>query len=224
MRLRLKFRKEGPIRFVGHLDLMRTIQKTFRRAGIPIAYSEGFNPHQVFSFATALAVGVTSEAEYMDLKLTEDVHPEVIKVAVNAVAPPGITILEGVVLDQKEPKAMAALAAAKYQVRQISPQITETMVQGLLDQGQAIVQKKNKKGKINDFDIRPGIHELTLNGDQITMLIATGSQLNIKPEMVLSYMLNQAELEFQRSNYVFHREELYHNKDGLKSLIIPKLG
>jgi len=224
MRLRLKFKKEGPIRFVGHLDLMRTMQKTFRRAGIPIAYSEGFNPHQVFSFATALAVGVTSEAEYMDLKLTEDVHPEVLKVVINAVAPPGITIVDGVVIQDKEPKAMAALAAAKYVIEQNKSLITAEMIESFLTEDEAIVKKRNKKGKINDFDIRPGIFEVTIEDNRIQMLIATGSQLNIKPEMVLSYVLTKADVAYDRGDFNFHRSELYHNNEGLKSLLVPKLG
>ena len=224
MRLRLKFKKEGPIRFVGHLDLMRTMQKTFRRAGIPIAYSEGFNPHQVFSFATALAVGVTSEAEYMDLKLTEDVHPEVLKVAINAAAPPGITIVDGVVIQDKEPKAMAALAAAKYVIEQHKDLITAEMIESFLVEDEAIVRKRNKKGKFNDFDIKPGIIEVTIEDNKIQMLIATGSQLNIKPEMVLTYVLNKAELTYDRGDFSFHRSELYHSIDGLKPLLIPKLG
>lgn len=224
MRLRLKFKKEGPIRFVGHLDLMRTMQKTFRRAGIPIAYSEGFNPHQVFSFATALAVGVTSEAEYMDLKLTEDVHPEVLKAAINAAAPPGISIVDGVVIQDKEPKAMAALAAAKYVIEQNKPLITAEMIESFLSDEEAIVRKRNKKGNINDFDIKPGIIEVTVEDNKIQMLIATGSQLNIKPEMVLMYVLSKADITYDRGDFNFHRSELYQNNDGLKSLLIPKLG
>ncbi len=224
MFLRLKFRKEGPIRFIGHLDLMRTMQKTFRRAGIPIAYSEGFNPHQVFSFATALAVGVSSEAEYMDIKLTETVPLEMVIVAINATAPPGIVVTEGVVLQDKEPKAMASLAGAKYRITQNAPVITSEMVEVFLQEEAMIVKKKTKKGKINDFDLKPGIFELTVEGDELLMFIATGSSLNIKPEMILAYILEKSGLPYDRGSFVFHRLELYHENNGFRPLIEPKLG
>ena len=224
MRLRLKFRKEGPIRFVGHLDLMRTMQKTFRRAGVPIAYSEGFNPRQVFSFATALAVGISSEAEYMDLNLIEEVNLDALIDSINETAPPGIVIVEGVVLEEKEPKAMAVLAAARYKIEAYKPLITAEMIESFLKDEEAIVVKRNKKGKFNDFDIKPGIMEVTIDGQTIDMLIATGSQLNIKPEMVLTYVLNKAGLTYDRGDFNFHRSELYHDMDGLKPLLIPKLG
>lgn len=223
MLLRLKFRKEGPVRFIGHLDLMRTMQKTFRRANIPIAYSEGFNPHQVFSFATALAVGVSSEAEYMDLKLTRDVPIEMIIAAVNNAAPPGIIIVDGVVLKDKEPKAMAALVAADYEITLLEPTITKEMVSDYLNTAEAIVQKKNKKGRVNDFDLKPGTMAMSIDGSTLSMRIATGSSLNIKPEMILTYMLEKAGRPYERGVFRFHRKELYHDNDGLKPLLQPKL-
>lgn len=225
MRQRLKFRKLGPVRFVGHLDLMRTIQKTFRRANIPIAYSEGFNPHQVFSFATALAVGVSSDGEYVDLKLTEDVPVEMIMAAANAVAPKGIEFIDGVVIEEKEPKAMAALVAAKYRITSFEPFITEAMLVELLEAKELVVKKKTKKGKINDFDVRPGIFELALEGDALMMMIATGSSMNVKPEMILELLADRAGVPYDRGAYAFHRIELYHQaKDTFESLMIPKLG
>ena len=75
MRLAVVFTKEAPVRFVSHLDLQRLFQRAFRRAKLPLAYSQGFNPHPLVAFATALSVGFTSEGEYLDLTLTEDVSP-----------------------------------------------------------------------------------------------------------------------------------------------------
>jgi len=69
MKLRIKFSKQGPVKFVGHLDVMRYFQKAMRRAGIDIKYSEGFSPHQIMSFAAPLGVGLTSNGEYMDIEV-----------------------------------------------------------------------------------------------------------------------------------------------------------
>ena len=67
MKVRIKFSKQGNLRFVGHLDMMRYFQKAFRRSELPISYSEGFSPHQIMSFAAPLGIGMTSEAEYVDI-------------------------------------------------------------------------------------------------------------------------------------------------------------
>ena len=72
MKVRIKFEKRGNLRFIGHLDLMRYFQKANRRADLPIAYSEGFSPHQIMSFAAPLSMGVESTAEYADFKLTDE--------------------------------------------------------------------------------------------------------------------------------------------------------
>ena len=69
MKLRIKFRKYGPIRFIGHLDVMRFFQKANRRAELDVAYTGGFSPHQIVSFAAPLGVGLTNNGEYMDLEV-----------------------------------------------------------------------------------------------------------------------------------------------------------
>lgn len=223
MNVRLKFIKEGPIRFIGHLDLMRTFQKLFMRSGIPVAYSEGFNPHQIFSFATALAVGVSSEGEYLDLRLSKEVPLEMLIPVINAHAPQGIKIIDGVVLKQKEPKAMAALAAAKYCITMENSDITQQDVDSLLAKDTVIIQKKNKKGKIKDVDLRPGLYEIGIDGNVISMLIATGSSFNIKPEQVLQKIHEENGSDYDKFNYSFHRLELYHENDGLKPLLDTKV-
>ena len=69
MKTRIKFTKSGPLKFIGHLDVMRYFQKAFRRAELDVEYSQGFNPHQLMSFAAPLGVGLTSDGEYLDLQL-----------------------------------------------------------------------------------------------------------------------------------------------------------
>ena len=69
MKIRIKFKKYGPMKFIGHLDVMRYFQKAMRRAGVDICYSGGFSPHQIMSFASPLGVGVTSQGEYVDIEV-----------------------------------------------------------------------------------------------------------------------------------------------------------
>ena len=112
MRIRIKFRKYGVMRFIGHLDIMRYFQKAMRRANIDIAYSEGFSPHQIMSFAAPLGVGITSDGEYLDIEVHSTKSTDESRDALNAVMVDGIEITEYVVLRQDAKKAMTSVAAA----------------------------------------------------------------------------------------------------------------
>ena len=223
MKARIKFRKIGPIKFIGHLDLMRTFQKIFRRSNLPIAYSEGFNPHQIFSIAAPLALGVTSDGEYLDAKFTEHIDINSIKEALNKSCPKGITILDVVELSDREPAAMASVAFAKYRISLNDVIFSKKQIDDYLNQTEIIIQKKSKKGKIRDIDIRPGILSIELVNEDIIMIIATGSKLNIKPELCLQSLTEYLNIPYNRFDYVIHREELYTGKD-LNPLSAPMEG
>ena len=109
MKLRIKFNKYGPVRFIGHLDVMRFFQKAIRRAGIDVAYSQGFSPHQIMSFAQPLSVGLTSNGEYMDVEVNSIVSCEDVKRKLNEVSVPGIEVLSVKVLPEKAENAMASV-------------------------------------------------------------------------------------------------------------------
>ena len=80
MKIRIKFAKNGSMKFIGHLDIMRYFQKVMRRAEVDIAYSEGFSPHQIMSFAAPLGVGLTSRGEYLDIEVhSTDSSAEMLK-------------------------------------------------------------------------------------------------------------------------------------------------
>ena len=90
MKARIKFRKYGSLRFIGHLDVMRYFQKVMRRSEIPIAFTGGYSPHMIMSFAQPLGVGVTSDGEYLDIQLTAPVASERAVAKMNAVMAEGI--------------------------------------------------------------------------------------------------------------------------------------
>ena len=117
MKLRIKFSKSGVMRFIGHLDIMRYFQKAIRRAGIDIAYSEGFNPHQIMSFAAPLGVGLTSNGEYMDIEVNSVTSSAEMIEQLNKVMVPGIKILNIMKLNDDTKNAMASVAAAEYTIR-----------------------------------------------------------------------------------------------------------
>ena len=110
-RLRIRFCRGEEIKFISHLDIMRLWQRALNRAGMPLAYSEGFNPHPRMSLAAPLALGVTSEAEFMDIVLAEWASPHSFTAAVSRQLPPGIKILRGL---QYTPDHAVAAVSGHY--------------------------------------------------------------------------------------------------------------
>ena len=118
MKVRIKLSKTGPVKFVGHLDTMRYFQKAIRRAELPIAFSGGYSPHMIMSFAAPLGVGIESQGEYFDMELTKTVPTDEIVSRLNAVMAEGVHVISArQVEDGKAGKAMSLVAAADYYVQ-----------------------------------------------------------------------------------------------------------
>lgn len=116
MKLRVRFSKYGSVRFIGHLDVMRFFQKAIRRAEIDIAYTGGYSPHQIMTFAAPLGVGLTSRGEYMDIEVNSITSCEDIKNRLNQASVPGIEIVSVNILPDNAGNAMASVASAAYTV------------------------------------------------------------------------------------------------------------
>lgn len=97
-RIKLKYSKGEEVKFIGHRDLMRAFQRAIRRAGLPIAYSQGFNPHMKISWGNALKVGATSAAETATLQIDGWIHPDEVKARLNQTLPKGLEILDAFVI------------------------------------------------------------------------------------------------------------------------------
>ena len=117
MNVRIKFRKYGCLKFIGHLDVMRYFQKAMRRAELPVCYSEGYSPHMIMSFASPLGVGLTSDGEYLDVRMENPPASREALSRLNAVMAEGIEVLSFKALPEKSGNAMASVAAADYEVR-----------------------------------------------------------------------------------------------------------
>ena len=116
MKIRIKFRKYGVMKFIGHLDMMRYFQKAMRRAEIDIAYSEGFSPHQIMSFAAPLGVGITSDGEYLDIEVHSTRNSIESVKALNDTMVEGVEIVSYRMLPEHAKTAMSIVAAADYNV------------------------------------------------------------------------------------------------------------
>ena len=115
MKARIKFRKFGAMKFIGHLDVMRFFQKLMRRADVPIAFTGGYSPHMIMSFANPLGVGVTSDGEYFDIELTEEIDMDKAVERMNAASVEGIEVVNMVpISDDKKQTGMSIVVAADY--------------------------------------------------------------------------------------------------------------
>ena len=112
MKVRIKFSKYSSMIFIGHLDMMRYFQKAMRRAEIDISYSQGFNPHQIMSFAAPLGVGIYSNGEYVDIQVESATTSKDMMKALNGVMAEGVEVLSVKKLPDDAKNAMASVAAA----------------------------------------------------------------------------------------------------------------
>lgn len=212
MKVRIKFSKEGPVKFIGHLDVMRYFQKAIRRADIDIAYTSGFSPHQIMSFASPLSVGHTSSGEYFDVELHSMPEKEELIRRLNAVMVEGIRILDAAVLEEGKGNAMASVAAADYLVtfreEAALPADWKERLLAFYGQPSIPVLKKTKKGE-KEIDLKESIYGLEIREEGVYLLLDAGSGSNIKPGFVLETFFEREGIPLPEYPFQIHRLETY---------------
>lgn len=210
MRVLLRFTKGGPARYISHLDLMRSMNRTILRAGIAAAWSQGFHPHIITAFAQALGLGYLSTGEYMEFELTQG-EPQAAMAALNAVLPDGIGFTGAWAMPDDAPTLMSKVAAARWRVS-LSVPVNDALLaefQGLLGRDKVEVVKQGKNGSTVQ-DIRPGLKSIERSGDDVELLLSAGSALNIRPELVVRAVVDDPEVIS-----VLTRTELYLQRNGV---------
>lgn len=222
VRYLIKFTKGFKIKFISHLDIMKTLQRIIKRSGIPIKYSKGFNPHMTMSIAQPLSVGIYSDGEYMDVELTEDMDTNVIKDSLNENSTRNIEFLEVVKIVDKEgekktPKSMASIDAARYKItiKYNNTERLEEELKGLMDLESWETIKRTKKGE-KEADIRPLVKEISYTIENsklyIDCILSCGSRENLSANLFSQYINNNT-TDSDLSAFVdIKREEIY----GLK--------
>ena len=211
MKVRIRFTKHGILRFIGHLDVMRYFQKAMRRADIPIAFTGGYSPHMIMSFAQPLGIGLTSDGEYMDIELTEPVSSAAAVAALNKVMTEDIRVVSfRQISGDKKSSGMTIVAAADYLVTAKEgpavPAFWREKLPEFLGQPSVTVEKKTKKS-VKELDILPLIYEAELREDGLFLKLAAGSADNVKPDLVMEAFCNWAKEPGQTLHY--HRLDLY---------------
>lgn len=191
-RLRIRFKRGPGVKYISHLDIIRVWVRAFRRAGIEIAYSEGFNPRPRLSLAAPLAIGVTGDAELMDVYISDTISPHNFTAAVNRQMPAGMEIMNTYQVDSTLPSLQAQVTAAEYAVEVPSgegPDCIRQALTAMLAREQFPWQHERDTG-IKSYDLRPLIEHMWLesygeNVAVIGMRLVCGSRGSGRPEQVV---------------------------------------
>ncbi|MGN0579702.1 MAG: TIGR03936 family radical SAM-associated protein [Ruminococcus sp.] len=198
IKLRAIFEKKGRAKYISHLDLNRCMLRIFRRSGLPIWYTEGFNPHPYFSFALALSLGFESSCEVLDFNLNEDMPFDEVMNRLNAVMPEGMRILA-----VGEPRLkITEIAGAEYSVslETENPEKLRTEMEKLLSGESILIEKKTKKG-IKTVDLKPSVELLSMTAEEselrLILRLPAGTQTNFNPMLLIEALKNTSETPFE---------------------------
>ncbi len=211
--VRMFFHKDGPSRYMSHLDLTRCMTRCIRRAGLPIWYTEGFNPHAYMTFALPLSLGAAGYYEIMDIRFVEDMPLEEAVRRLNVALPEGITVWKAA-----EPVSKpTAIVSARWEITLDSEGIdTDNLAEALnafLSKDEIMVEKKTKAKKLTTFDVKPQIIEWGVScedGVKLMLLLPAGCINNINPTIVLKAF--ETELGREMSHTFIKRTEVLDDK------------
>ena len=221
MKARIKFRKYGALRFIGHLDVMRFFQKVMRRADIPIAFTGGYSPHMIMSFASPLGIGLSSDGEYFDIELSAPINSGEAVRRMNEACVEGIEVVSfRQIPEEKKMTGMTILAAADYLVQPKNssgflPEDWTARFETFLAQSQIRIVKQTKRSE-KEVDIRPMIYNWEIRGNAVFMQLAAGSAQNLKPDLVMEAFCRYLDpgpdgqkTDFSSEAFQYHRMEMY---------------
>lgn len=216
-RYRICYSKRGPARYISHLDLVRTFERAMRRANLPMAFSEGFNPHPRFSFAAPLPVGTEGLAEVVEVEMTEPLAPHDLAERLNSSLPPGLVVKEVTDVLDHAPAPMAVLEKAGYVVHldsyELPAPLPEGAVQDFMVLEKVEVVRKGKNGLEKIFDIQPGILAMDVlsqvTGLTMRLELKTGSAMNVRPEEVMGAFFRHLSMTVNREDLDIIRTELF---------------
>lgn len=239
MKTRMRFVKCGSMKFIGHLDCMRFFQKAIRRAKLDVAYSKGYSPHQLMSFASPLGVGVTSDGEYIDVEFYSlpDLSLPDLVTYLNQFMTDEIFVTDIEIMPDGFKNSMSLLIAADYMVVEkeagVFPENWQEKWLSFMEQQEIVIEKKTKKS-VKEVDIKPhilawdfsldafagkngenyGTLHCDYEGNSLFMRLTSGSETNIKPELVMQAFYAFCEKELEPYSYQIHRLQMIFKKKG----------
>ena len=186
MRAMIRFGKQPRLRFISHLDLQRFFQRALNRTGLPIAWTQGFNPHPILSFGSALALGWTSEYEILDVKLSAPMGRKRTEEAMRAALPVDLPVLEVRMVDDRHPAPMAMVRASDYEITLSGETAAATLdaAEEFLRRESVMAMRKTKSGE-REVDIRPMALSLKREGDVLSARLMLTEKDTLKPDLLV---------------------------------------
>lgn len=242
MMIRAKYTKMGDMVYLSHLDLVRLFERAFRRASVPLAFTQGFNPHPMIAFAAPLSVGISSTAEYVDVVLSEPMDPAAFMQQMNETLPTDLQLLAAVLKDEKGTASLMQEAELMtYEIsfllqKEISEKQISDHITNFLNQDQVIIEKKakpkkgnkrfGKSSKAKQVDILPLIHQFKLlskTDHQVTFLLAiyVVNQETVKPALIMEAWIKHGALTVLQDSMDIERKEI--SKKNLQQVFVPLL-
>lgn len=222
--MRIKFTKLGDMKYISHLDVQRLFQRVFRRAAVRLSYSQGFNPHPKMSYGNALALGVESHGEYVDIEIEDDISPELLVEKINNQLPEGMDFIKCVEIQTGVKSLAGNIEYGNYDfVIENVDNFTKSEVSDKIDKILSLdmlnVTKKNKKGKLVEMDIIPMIKSLevkSVEDDKITInsIISTGSIKNLNTNVFLPKLIELLDVSIDPLEVDVIRNDLYFVEQG----------
>jgi radical SAM-linked protein len=210
-RLRICFARGEKLRYVSHLDMARTWERAFRRAGLPVAYSRGYNPRPRFQIAAALPVGVVGRKELIDVWLDVPCDPQDLLDRLQPMLPRDLTAMEVQEVDLRAPSLQSQMRAAEYVVA-VASQEPVTAIQTRIDSllaAPVIMRQRHHKGKMRAYDLRPLVQKVEVkpqgDGERLLfMRLQASPQGAGRPDEVLDVLgLSTVPTAIERTNLYF---------------------
>jgi len=203
MRVRITFSKTGALRYIGHLDLNTIWERAARRAGLPLAYTQGFHPQPKMTFASALPLGFSSRCEVMDMRFNQEIYLTSLPAQLQDMMPSGIGIINVQSVNEHEPPLQTQIVSAEYEIT-LTESITGSELKRKMNEVMASRSlPRQRRGK--SYDLRPLIEKIELiSEDKILMRLAAREGATGRPEEVLDVLgivIENARVE--RTNLIF---------------------
>jgi len=197
MRMLAVFEKGERIRHIGHLDIQRSVQRGLRRSGLPVAYSNGFNPHILVTFASALSTGACGRREIMDVTMADEVSEREFLERMNRAMPPEMQLSEVRAVDQKHPALMASLRAAEYDLLIRDAEQAVRLISSIpsMMAKDSIPAMRKTKTALKECDIKPLIYELSGEGQHLYATLVLTEKEACKPGMLIEALAREAGIE-----------------------------
>ncbi len=219
MLLRAKFSKDSKVKYISHLELMSTFRRSFRRAEIPMTYSQGFNPHPIFALGQPLPVGMTGKGEYFDLEVETEIKPNDFTTSINSKLPDGLKIIETREVPGETKSLMAVVNTAVYDIKmKFTDLFTEQnlFIKEFLTQDEIVIIRKRKKKGDRELNIRTLLDKIEILEPELwRFTVRTGSEGNLRPEEVINALVNYNKLIKPVPLINIEREGLYIKKGNI---------